>query len=287
MKLINSSYEILDQEMLKGSPIVKAKKQIEKIGRVCYKSESRITKSSYEAFYDNMVKSGHLAMLEHGAVYLKIPMLTVNVAMAESAFDRLFDACKKYGKIDVDSDNYYFSTNMRVIIEHNLEDLLVKYSVDPCEYHEKRYSVKFICDRGVSHEFVRHRVFSFAQESTRFCNYSKKKFNNEITYVKPEWLYSASNAEKQIFVSSLELSEQTYFNILALNHTPQEARAVLPTALKTELVMTGFAEDWKHFFDLRAFGVTGLPHPDAKRLAMPLANDFIKRGLLKDFKAKE
>lgn len=134
------------------------------------------------------------------------------------------------------------------------------------------------------------RVFSFAQESTRYCNYSKDKFGNELTFIIPCWM---SDGQKDMsledrdicgntyadvcFKESLIKIENTYFTLLKEDWKPQEARAVLPNALKTELVMTGFASDWKHFFDLRAIGTTGAPHPQAKELAVPLLNEFVTR----------
>ena len=142
-------------------------------------------------------------------------------------------------------------------------------------------------------EFVRHRVFSFAQESTRYCNYSKDKFNNEITFIMPCWMdeeelasYGAyhtvcrSKTPESIFIASLNNSEQDYKSLIDMGWKPQQARAVLPNSLKTELVMTGFVSDWKHFFDLRAYGVTGKPHPQASELAIPLLNEFIEKGYL-------
>lgn len=193
-------------------------------------------------------------------------------------------------KINEDEKYVYVSMNYRHIIENNwLEDL--QYLCEPTEYHEQRVTVKFICDRGVSHEFVRHRVFSFAQESTRYCNYSKNKFGNEITYIIPSWI----NNEKQINISlnytdiigedegsfywkrSLSTIESVYFSLLNLGKQPQEARSVLPNSLKTELIMTGFISDWKHFFELRD---SKQAHPDARALAKPLHDKFIELNLI-------
>ena len=213
---------------------------------------------------------------------------------------------KGLGKIISVFNTILITTNLRVLVENNwLDDL--KYVCEPTEHHEKRVTVKFICDRGVSHEFVRHRVFSFAQESTRYCNYSKDKFNNEITYILPPWLsendipkgfgytnddwgslicefyYEATEKGKsegftiepvRNFVFALQTSEQLYFSLLKEGWKPQEARAVLPNALKTELVMTGFVSDWKHFFRLRD---AGSAHPQARELAQPLHQEFITR----------
>ena len=193
------------------------------------------------------------------------------------------------------------TTNYRVLVENDwLDDL--KYLCEPTEYHKKRVCVRFICDRGVSHEYVRHRVFSFAQESTRYCNYSKDKFDNELTYICPCWLdydrvqelteianrdnkevyrmghdESLSMEERGLcsFIYDMSNHEHGYLFQISAGWTPQEARAVLPNALKTELVMTGFVSDWKHFFDLRCDSAA---HPQARELAIPLKEEFIKRG---------
>ena len=137
------------------------------------------------------------------------------------------------------------------------------------------------------------RAFSFAQESTRYCNYSKDKFGNELTFIIPKWvnieegtyntvaaLLDIQSTKDTLWYESCYLSEWSYKKLLELQSTPQEARAVLSNSLKTELVMTGFLEDWEHFFDLRLFGTTGKPHPDAQYVAalaymVLVNNDFV------------
>lgn len=119
------------------------------------------------------------------------------------------------------------------------------------------------------------RVFSFAQESTRYCNYTKDKFGNEITFIEPCW--EMQEDEKELFIVCLEDMENAYNALISSGWTPQQARAILPNSLKTELVMTGFVDDWNHFFSLRARGTTGAPHPQAKELAEPLMKEFIAR----------
>lgn len=291
MKLIKPSWEILEQE----PGIDGIYKAIERAGRTCYKSEDKMTEDSAKGFVDRMIKSGHGAMLEHGTVYLKLtpseihiyhkyrdnPYTNVNVVNSEDPYP---------------VPTYYISTNYRVLVEHGwLNDL--KYLCEPTEHHEKRITVRFICDRGVSHEFVRHRVFSFAQESTRYCNYSKDKFGNELTFIEPCWLEDYNyegNTYYNGFLVALRAAEANYLNLLKQwedkipdkryktgfrNNpwAPQQARAVLPNALKTELVMTGFINDWKHFFELRC---APNAHPSARELAIPLSEEFIKRGLV-------
>lgn len=136
------------------------------------------------------------------------------------------------------------------------------------------------------------RVFSFAQESTRYCNYSKDKFGNEITFIKPCFLDDSKLAlygpyhtvirdksPESIFIASLNNAEKDYIDLIDLGWKPQQVRAILPNALKTELVMTGFINDWKHFFDLRC---ATNAHPQAQELAIPLKEEFIKRGYINE-----
>ena len=291
MKLIKPSFYIKEQE----PGIQGIYKQIEWAGRHCYRSEDKITKDSAKPFVERMIKSGHGAMLEHGTVYLRIPI------KAETSYriDEYNNNPYTKTKIDCDLSCYYISTNYRVLVEHNwLDDL--KYLCEPTKYHAKRITVRFICDRGVSHEFVRHRVFSFAQESTRYCNYSKDKFNNEITYILPPWIgetdvrnfYENSKGDNFlkynegslggsfIFLFNLKELEEAYIALVKEEGwKPQEARAILPNALKTELVMTGFVNDWKNFFFLRC---PVNAHPQARELAIPLRNEFDKRGYINE-----
>lgn len=272
MKLIKPYFNIIEQQAgLEGMY-----KQIEMAGRTCYKSEDKITETSAKEFVDRMIKSGHGAMLEHGTVYLTIPndsdlclLLKMNP----------YTKCNPVGGV------CYITTNLRVLVEHKAMWLIDKYLCEPTEYHEKRYTVKFICDRGVSHEFVRHRVFSFAQESTRYCNYNKDKFGNELTFIIPCWLTSNiidlgndhkalqnNTSEEHLWYLAMEYLESAYLKMK--NWKAQEARAILPNSLKTELVMTGFVSDWKHFFELRC---PGSAHPQARELAIPLNEEFINR----------
>lgn len=302
MKLIKPSFEIWEQP----SGLEGVYKQIEGAGRVCYKSEDKIAEGTAKAFVDRMIASGHGAMLEHGTVYLKCKTEVINRYIhPEDGEEEDFNKLEKYeyNSYSVTNDDgiyLYVTTNLRVLVEGNcLRDL--EYLCEPTEYHEKRITVKFICDRGVSHEFVRHRVFSFAQESTRYCNYSKDKFDSECTFIIPCWLnivegsYTLEDVEEKYdrclitdsgkgitneaaeYIRSLIYSEKTYFSLLDRNWRPQQARAVLPNSLKTELVMTGFVSDWKHFFELRC---SSSAHPQARELAIPLQEEFIARGYI-------
>lgn len=292
MKLVKPSFEIWEQP----SGLEGVYKQIERVGRVCYKSEDKITEDSAKPFVDRMIKSGHGAMLEHGTVYLKVFNVIENSELIDKYKSNKYSVVKEGTEVyNCHGDILYGSckcitTNYRVLVENGwLDDL--KYICKPTEFHEKRITVHFVCDRGVSHEFVRHRVMSFAQESTRYCNYSKDKFGNELTFIIPCWIkdleeksylahaeyhHTKEDASKQWYDVCMN-SEFVYEDLIRLGWKPQEARAVLPNSLKTELVVTGFVSDWNHFFDLRARGTTGAPHPQAKELAEPLMKEFIAR----------
>lgn len=292
MKLIKPSFEIWEQSVgLEG-----VYKQIERVGRVCYKSEDKITEDSAKPFVDRMIKSGHGAMLEHGTIYLQYETVKSAINPLTKYYLNKYSKVKAIEGATKETMRLFVTTNLRVLVENDwLKNL--EYICEPTEYHERRVTVHFVCDRGVSHEFVRHRVFSFAQESTRYCNYSKDKFGNELTFIIPCWLEDYNykdNTYNQLFIDSLRFAEAHYLDLLKKwddkipdkryktgfrNNpwTPQQARAVLPNSLKTELVVTGFTSDWKHFFGLRAIGTTGAPHPQAKELAEPLMKEFIAR----------
>lgn len=332
MKLIKPSFLIKEQE----SGLLGIYRQIEYAGRICYKSSDKITEDSAKFFVDRMIASGHEAMLEHGTVYLRTYS---NYDYDREVYERYksnpYSRVEVIGSIEGTNDTldgYYITTNYRVLVENNwLDDL--KYLCEPTEHHAKRITVHFVCDRGVSHEFVRHRVFSFAQESTRYCNYSKNKFGNELTFIIPCWSkaiegnYGTLREPLEIqfkeydedvfemeFINELINIEFRYMNILNASYTPQQARAVVPNALKTELVMTGFIDDWwgeylvidkatglidqrihgkfydelnnidrdkyrvveKGFFPLRC---SNGAHPQAQELAIPLRQEFINKKI--------
>lgn len=268
MKLIESKVELLEQEPgLEG-----IYKQIELAGRTCYKSEDKITDASSIDFVKRMIQSNHTAMLEHGTVYLNLENTSLNFKQGYIASKIINSPYTKYDALVAPTSNPifdygYITTNLRVLVENNGEFLL-KYICEPTEYHEKRITLKFTTDRGVSHELVRHRVFSFAQESQRYCNYSKDKFGNELTFIRPSGIEKNTTFNKHGGVEQfLQQCENLYIGLIDSNWTAQDARAILPNCLKTEIVMTGFASDWKHFFDLRLLGTTGKPHPDMLLLA--------------------
>ena len=134
-------------------------------------------------------------------------------------------------------------------------------------------TVKFVTDRGISHEIVRHRLASYAQESTRYCNYSQDKFGHELTFIIPDFLEYGSEGFK-LWNDEMKQVEKTYFAMLEAGHTPQEARSVLPNSLKTELVMTANLREWRAFFKLRAANSTGAAHPQMLEITRPLLDDL-------------
>lgn len=137
--------------------------------------------------------------------------------------------------------------------------------------HEK-VTVRVICDRGVTHEIIRHRIASYSQESTRYCNYSKDKFNNEITVIEP-FFWEKGSQDYEEWKSACENAEKSYFKLLEMGATPQEARSVLPNSLKTEIVVTFNLREWRHFFTLRT---SPRAHPQMREIAIPLLKEFKK-----------
>lgn len=299
MKLIESSAEIWDQNNLF--------KHIERCGRICYKSEDKITEDSSLKFMSRIINLGHTSVLEHGTIYLTIPIgspVYDRYYMTKYDLVRFFDnnnysfvnksksyytveeAPKEY-KTFVSKNGitaiYYITTNYRVIIENNLK--VEPYIVDCSPNHIKRITAHIICDRGVLAEITRHRVFSFSVESTRYCNYSKDKFGGELTFIIPYWLdikpnsintevmsgdqiRLAEDTNKSInFIQSLASSELEYISLINKGCKPQEARAVLPNCLKTELAMTGTISQWEEFFKLRC---NKNAHPDMQIVANKL-----------------
>ena len=190
MKIIKPDVQFITP--IDGATILK---RLEQCGRVCYKSEDKITEGSAEKFVAGIIKRGHEAVLEH------------------------------------------------------------------CSF-----TVKFICDRGVSHEIVRHRMASYCQESTRYCNYGKGKFGEEITVIRPSFLTEGTPGW-QYWKVACRMAEKSYFELLDWGCTPQEARAVLPTCLKTEVVMTANLREWRHFFKLRC---SPAAHPQMREVALIL-----------------
>lgn len=303
MRLINPTVQLLKQD--KGLEGIF--KQIELVSRTCYKSEDKIDEGSARPFVNKMIASKHTAMLEHGTVYLyyladsysKEGEKSMIKKYADNPYTQMFwkaeddywdeESVEPKGRVE-----FFITTNYRVIVENNWKDDL-QYLCEPTPFHPKRYTLRFITDRGVSHELVRHRAMSFAQESTRYCNYIKDKFGNELTFIIPSWSkltegnYTFSTKETFqlneadfMLMSSLCLDEYRYIHsINQLGLSPQQARQLLPNALKTEICVTGFESNWKHFFNLRLFGITGKPHPDMEKVASMAFSVFEEAGIIK------
>lgn len=298
MKLIESKAEYIPQEEgLEG--IYKA---IELAGRTAYHSQDKITPDSAKGFVDRMIKSKHGAALEHGTIYLYIPSDYVGL--------HSFYILNPYSKttnlsIGISADGLYISTNMRVLQENNhLNDL--KFLCTPTKFQEKRYTMRFTCSRAIAQELTRHRVFSFLMESQRYINYSKERHGGEITYIKPSWLNLPEMSVKyhdgiyvdtpglsivdfeneSSFLWAIAFAEKQYFELLEQGWQPQQARDVLPNATKTELIMTGFASDWRHVMDLRLFGKTGAPHPDMVDLMQKAQKAMQEAGIWEDIMSK-
>jgi thymidylate synthase (FAD) len=277
---------------------------MELCARTCYKSEDKITEDSARKFIDNVIVArGHTAMLEHGTVYLKIPygiMYDTGYFSNEAIATKYIDNPYSIVQNSQIYDYWCVTSNYRVLLQNGwLDDL--QYLCEPTEYHVRRITVRFICDMGVAREFCRHRVFSFAQESTRYCNYAKDKFGNELTFIQPCWITDESlshwrtvmNSETEwfrpnnafpginMFLHSLEEAEDIYLALInEEGWKPQQARNVLPLALKTELIMTGTDEQWAGFFNLRCARDA---HPQARELAIELRDRMILAGYINTY----
>lgn len=286
MKLIKPSFYIKEQE----PGIQGIYKQIEWAGRHCYNSLDKITEISAKPFVEKLINAGHMSCLEHGTVYLKIPL---------TEWDDIYIyyfAYNPYTKYDEDIKigNFggsfaYITTNYRVIKELNIDSVL-RYISEPCDLHQKRVSVFFNSDIGTMRELFRHRRMSYIQESTRFCNYSNGKFKGEVIFIQPPWLPNAEDIDNNTYADlcfrqSLHDAEDKYLTLLKEGWKPEQARNVLPLATKSEAIVTGFVSDWEHIFRLRtSIAETGRPHPQMLELMDPLYEEFIRRNLISKIK---
>jgi thymidylate synthase (FAD) len=301
MKIINAGYEFINDNSIL--------KKIELAGRVCYKSEDKISEDSAKTFVSNIIKRGHEAVLEHGSFCFEVD---------EDVFDDILDSeCFLEHRVGFTSflrhtnvNSYLISGNVRAwrdflkahlkyieTVPGYMKEFLLsnpilfpefqnegKFNIlrgmfrlidtsqltnpiEICIHHD--ITVKFTVDRGVSHEIVRHRPSSYCQESTRYCNYSKDKFGNEITVIKPCFWDETSDLLRD-WKSAMKMAESHYFDLLEQGATPQEARSVLPNSLKTEVVMTANIREWRHFFKLRT---SPAAHPQIREVAIPLLKD--------------
>ena len=310
MKIIKSSVEILPQE----EGVVGMLKHIERIGRIAYKSEDKITEDSYIKFVEMLKNRGHWAVFDSGTVYMVVPRGLKWV-------DKLIR--NPYSRVEYDERKYryFITTNYRVILKLGISlEELMKYWVEPNEdprFH-KRLTTHWICSRGVSHELVRHRVFSFVMESSRYCNYSKDRFGGEITYIIPQWMYrvreNIGNTVDSLtmlprdYILSLDGQEMVE-NLAAWDRTvasrynlwqriendyiyetttdegehlkAEEARGILCNDTKTELCMTGYLEDYIKYPDINSKEKEGFLYlrcaPDAHPDIRVLAEDLRKQ----------
>lgn len=270
MKLIKQSFEFINQT---DFSLVGIKKHIERCARVSYKSENKITDTSYEKFVNMLESRGHDRPLEFGTVYLTLrgddtDALRNIFIYAENPWTKIR---KQVIKAEYDPNIRvvlnYVTTNYRVIVENHLEEDL-KYLCEPTEYHYKRYTAHMILDRGVMDEFRTHVGLSHLAESTRYCNYSKDKFGNELTFIQPCWDIRGSN-----YIDFLQHAEWGYFRMLKNGWTPQQARSILPLGIKSELISCGFKDAWENFFKRRDAPDA---HPMAQEIANPMHKEFFK-----------
>lgn len=290
MKLIKQSFEFINQT---DFSLVGIKKHIERCARVSYKSENKITDTSYEKFVNMLESRGHDRPLEFGTVYLSrtsqkednMEWLDKYAHNPWSKFSFGNGSTRINGEL---RNTIYVTTNYRVIKEHHWENDL-QYLCEPTEYHYKRYTAHMILDRGVMDEFRTHIGLSHLAESTRYCNYSKDKFGNEITFIKPCWCnipegdYGTPDyipdrlprigATGSGLIDALQYAEYYYFFLLSEGWTPQQARSVLPLSIKSELISCGFKDSWENFFYRRDAKDA---HPMAQEIAKPMHQKFIE-----------
>jgi len=318
MNLIIPSVEIWQQ----GDTTKDMWSHIARCTRVCYQSQKKNEAESDEEFVKRVIlahkpensEANHLAMLEHGTVYLKYICKWVGNDFVEKYNNNKYSKVNGYQDKSLPLTNdgwaknvFCITTNLRVLIENKwLADL--QYICSPTEHHAKRVTVSFTTNIGVTREFNRHRVDSIAEESTRYCNYNRKN-NGKLNIGLPAWLLDEENQSYintnqyfsveeyadaiaandvnnwctvDFYLSAITFAEWHYNMLIKKGWKPQQAREVLPLATKSQLIHTAFVDDWKHFFKLRADGVSGAPHPNAKLVAKPLKEKFIELGYIKE-----
>lgn len=256
MQLIHQSVELIPQE---EGP-VGMYKQIEKAARLCYKSEDKITEDSYKKFINMLSTKGHYSPFEHGTLYIKIP-----ADYYYGDFDNnLFKLENKpWFKVKQILGVVYITTNYRAYVENNLKVIPEFICDSPTEFHERRYTFKFVTSLAMSRELNRHRCHSICEESTRYCNYSQDKFNGEISYIEPVWFKEVDPVTRSLFLAQCVNDEKAYLDLIKTNR-PQFARDVLNLSTKTELIHTAFESDWKEFINLRT---SYFAHPQMIELA--------------------
>ena len=315
MRIMNAGYEIMP---MNGTMF----ENIEKVARICYKSEDKICEGSAERMVRSLVKRNHEAMLEHESIIFAVDFETYKrftsyVKTLESlGFDNMmrttyFDRGIISGNIRMwrdlirfslpimkdydDTSNYRFPQVLADLMAYKSKwpiifddmDMEAADIFDGCVFtpidkeqltdeekpHHYTITVVFSVDAGVGREITRHRKSSFAQESTRYVNYSKGQYGSEIAVIKPCFFEEGSDAYTA-WKKGCRDAEAAYMQLIEMGRTPQEARDVLPFSVKSELVMTTVIKYWQHFFDLRAREVTGGAHPQMKEVAVPLYHEM-------------
>ena len=308
MKLIKQSFEFINQT---DFSLVGIKKHIERCARVSYKSQDKITDTSYEKFVNMLESRGHDRPLEFGTVHLKMPEPEFRSLTDILTSSRTYnDSWMHYKVVETWEEGYtvYVTTNYRYykLMWNQMNTLSKYFDKTDSEYYPKRYTVHMILDRGVMDEFRTHVGLSHLAESTRYCNYSKDKFGNELTFIKPCWLnvpegkynhcimvsknspdirvecvgsneigkYYNIEEDEGLFLNGLVQSELTYLHLINNKKwTPQQARSVLPLGIKSELISCGFEDAWENFFKRRDAPDA---HPMAQEIANPMHKEFFK-----------
>ena len=289
MKLINQSFKFINQT---DFSLVGIKKHIERCARVSYKSEDKITDTSYEKFVSMLKSREHDRPLEFGTVHLKMYISDFHKLRDTLCINNIWN--NQWIKYHYAGNITYVTTNYRYYLDiiKYIPNVKEYFTEEDNEYYPKRYTVHMILDRGVMDEFRTHVGLSHLAESTRYCNYSKDKFGNEITFIKPCWLnlptdyavYSGDN-DSDYFIQALEDAENWYLSLLKEGWTPQQARSVLPLGIKSELISCGFEDAWTNFMRRRSpkYGDPGA-HPMAAEIADKLCEEFLKRGFIDEKK---
>lgn len=284
MKLIKQSFQFVNQ---KGFTLKDIYKHIEYCARISYKSQDKITDTSYEKFVNMLESRGHDRPLEFGTVHLKMEFSKFQGFMqalyAEGIFNDIWIKSNYNERVMYITTNYRYYLN----IAKRLPKIKEYFTEEDNKYYPKRYTVHMILDRGVMDEFRTHVGLSHLAESTRYCNYSKHKFGNEVTFIKPCWLniplgdYGIASlvgdnilglsGGARVFVESLLDAEDYYMTLLGEGWTPQQARSVLPLGIKSELISCGFEDAWSNFFKRRDASDA---HPMAQEIAKPMHEKF-------------
>lgn len=252
--------KIINQQIVKvpshGFKLNEIYRDIERAGRNCYKSENKTTENSATSFVEMLINKKHLSPLEFGTIYLTIPTITI----AKNPLLQALCSYIGYTKRINDGENVYITTNLRALIEYDSQLLkeIVPYLTKPT-IHIKRHTFRLITDRGVMAEITRHRKLSFCIESTRYCNYSTAKFGNELTFI------NQGTITPQL-QSLLQNIENQYLQLTSNGVKPEMARAILPTCLKTEILLCGFESDLNEVIEKRLNGTHPLMKDTAEQM---------------------